>query len=1388
MPDLARWGGLSISSGAVAVINDAQFKYGGGSINTGTGTLVQRDVITFTEPTNFAGQFGLTQFGQPVVTPLGTRAFITNNTFIGNSQAAMSIDPDGLLAADPLRPLMSGNPFFRGNIFLANDLNGLEVLPDSTLSLQPGYTANLYVDSVWDSTDLTYILRNPIILAGADPGFTALSLPTPGTTFTTEQTPSITLTLQSSLPGTLLANGQTIPEPGESLIVKEINKNPTVGNATTGQTGLTSNGSGLDTSGGASFFVGVDNITDPPADTLVDAGYFSEFRILGIGANQTTGQQRVPVVITSLYDNTEGRTVRGVAQFDASANLTQVPQAGDGGVIDFGALSESDYNLYRPPRRQPDRQRRHQVHHPHRAAGRRVGLSGQRIRPGSQARHQPRHPAQHLQGDDGLQLELLQLQPGRLDRPPVRRHPARRDRHGAGPARHGPPGPAHAHLFRERHVREHPHRRPHQLADARQHLRHLAQRGGLPQQHLLQRPHRRVPPGAGFDGANDLAHNHVLFMDNIFDGSTTGSVIVNGQAEGYLGEYNLYFNDPTFTSGGVTTYVNFTGAVIYREPDILSNIPTYDGDFQAVVGNPMFTDAAAGDFSLQPGSAAIDEARSELGPSTFGLALQPIVDEPIPPASPIPSIGIRNDTGRNSYFGGVLFQPPIPLSGTDIVSLPGSPLREQQFQDEWYPAIPGSPGAIGGPTSNAGNVFSYIYTTGQRDQDGNLRVKDPNSPNVGFGSEPFFDIGAYEYVILNPPKITGVTATELSSTGAVTTVPFYNAGMNVGANQTPLSIVLQFNQRLEPATVNSMTILLEVAGLNGIFDPSTDKFINLSGKLAYDPTTETVSINLATSGLSLNTDTYRLIVYGSGSNVIRNLQGEALDGENTSPLTSDQPDNPTLPLPTGDGRPGGNFYLTFTIDTNSPSIVPGTFALAPGSDTGIVGDNITDDNRPDFVGQITDVPPPANPLLGDTVEIDVSTKGDGVFDMLDVASGLTNAAGFFTATYNPNSPALPDSVVTIGPSGILGNPDNTGFSVFRVRVINSAGNQSSVTDPNAQLGADIDTTPPRVLAVSPVNNSDATQTSGVIPVSIVVNENLLPASLTASSIQVVRTAGSGGFGAGASPVSIDPASLTIQNLPSATGEEVIHFNIIGATATDVYQVTLDGTGANAVTDVAGNDLDGTFNGSFPTGSGTPGEAGNFVFQFIVYNPTSGAHPLREQRRGALGGPHRHHREPVPDDHRRAHRLAARRHRGRPPRRLYREHHPQVAGQGPLGLGLQHRHPVPPGHRAEHHHPRPGQRRPAHHHRHRDRPDQHPRPDDRDRRVQHRQPPQRKLGQRADRRGLDGRPAHAVRRPGRSRLHPRLLHRRGRRDRHRPGHRRDLPERRVRGQLHRPAHQ
>ena len=165
--------------------------------------------------------------------------------------------------------------------------------------------------------------------------------------------------------------------------------------------------------------------------------------------------------------------------------------------------------------------------------------------------------------------------------------------------------------------------------------------------------------------------------------------------------------------------------------------------------------------------------------------------------------------------------------------------------------------------------------------------------------------------------MTGVTAiTNSTSSGGSQTIPFYSTTTLVGANLTPQEIDVQFNQLIDPNTINGLSVQLIGSGGDGIFGNGNDVTINLAGKLSFNNATHTLVINLSGAGLVLPTDKYRLTLLGSGSQVLPNPQGLALDGENT---VNDSPDGAQLPLPSGDGFPGGNFYDTFIINTTPPS-------------------------------------------------------------------------------------------------------------------------------------------------------------------------------------------------------------------------------------------------------------------------------------------------------------------------------------------------------------------------------------------------------------------------------------------------------------------------------------
>ena len=389
--------------------------------------------------------------------------------------------------------------------------------------------------------------------------------------------------------------------------------------------------------------------------------------------------------------------------------------------------------------------------------------------------------------------------------------------------------------------------------------------------------------------------------------------------------------------------------------------------------------------------------------------------------------------------------------------------------------------------------------------------------------------------------------------------------------------------------------MLQGSGGDGIFgngNSPNDKFYNLSGKVTYVASANELVINVGAAGLTLPNDEYRITLLGSGANVIADPQGDALDGINT--LNND-PNNPQLALPSGNGFPGSNFYTTFVVNTTAPSVVPGSFMLAPATDSNIVGDFVTNITKPSFVGQIKVAQPAIDPLAGQTVILDVSTAGNGVYDLLNAGTAVTNANGTFTVTVGTDAAntglvkvsSLPNSPYIVGPSGIL-NPiiGETGDSYFRVRVIDQSGNVSDQpTDSDATFAshgaltrAVIDTTPPVITSLLPTPNTLLTpDASGNVTFTFTVNKNLDPSSLNASNFLVTR-AGPDGILGTADDVSVPvvPGSITYSYLKNGPkGPMQISFKI-GGLVNDVYQIDLSGTTSSPIRDVAGNPLQGGF--------------------------------------------------------------------------------------------------------------------------------------------------------------------------------------------------------------------
>ena len=1223
----AMWGGVGIQAGAVAVINAATFKYGGGAINTQEFTLDSQSVLAFLTLR--------TDFSVPVDAFTGTHAYITNNNFFDNFDTAMQIEPDGLLAADPVHPLASGHPFFRGNVMQGNGIDGLGIVTDRSYIFTANYASyigprewrtpgntnnatyeNQDVNAVWDATDLTYVLRGTVILAGTTPN------PAPSsTTYGPVPSPGVTLTIQAALPGTLLADGETIPSPGQSVIVKLLNDNTPDGAGSLTGNGATGNAAIQDL--GAGFDIGADDGVDfapGNGEGFHDPGVNSELRILGIPGNQTTGQQRVPVIITSLRDDTVGTTVRGVAMFNILENdpiYTQIinpgaslttPAPGDGGIIYIGGNSTPEYDPTNPFDGSviQDADISYMTRIEEQGAGLDYAAEGSTITAGQWEQEKQGGPNPIDQANSPMVFTVSQsnlddfLDAGAFVHPEALNGwdlslPSTTP--GVQGARSSFLGEG-AYLYMYNDTISNSGQGVHINSETADNTAAPSpEMAVLMNDTFYNDPFAIQTIAPQFDGMNDLSSVDVLAMNDIFDGSSQIAVNIQGQAGESQLQYNLFYQDVV---------------------ELIAT--TTDGDFGgnnfAFTGNPDFVgpvgpqlDAGAENFELEPTSIAIDGGRSEIGPLASGNAIYPAVDLSLnagviteTPTNPN-TLPFNEIPGRSNAFGGF----GGILDPRDLVTLVGSGFFS--FPDEFVPVLTSNPAGYSGASSNA-DTYNYEPITGVRDILGFIRVPDPNVPGVGYGSNPFIDIGAYQYVNLHPPEVTAVTAT-LTGPTSTNTIPFYTVGGDAGANQTPQTIDVTFSSPIDPNTLTASTVQLEELG---IAPGATQQFINLAGKLVWNATNtatvpaNTLIIELGASGLSLNTDAYRLILFGSGSPVVANPQGVPLDGEDLS-----NGDNPAsgvqLALPSGDGYPGGNFYDTFIINTTPSSVTPGSLKMDPGSDSNIVGDDITNDTTPTFDGTITEPNPQLVSVVGQTaiVDIGIAVLVNGVlttffdptqlpsnlsnllqFIRLNAGTALTTTGGAFQVTVgqdgaktglvtNTNPLANLFGTYNVGSSGILSPLPGTdsGYYVARVRVIDQSGNPSNPSDPNAQLPFVVDTTPPTATFESPTSGQVLTSVNnGQIPITITTDKNIDLTHFTAASISVISAGPDGILGtADDVPIAINPNSITVTLLnkgSGGSGSELISFTTEGTLTNNLYEVTLLNTGPDAVRDIAGN--------------------------------------------------------------------------------------------------------------------------------------------------------------------------------------------------------------------------
>jgi len=143
----------------------------------------------------------------------------------------------------------------------------------------------------------------------------------------------------------------------------------------------------------------------------------------------------------------------------------------------------------------------------------------------------------------------------------------------------------------------------------------------------------------------------------------------------------------------------------------------------------------------------------------------------------------------------------------------------------------------------------------------------------------------------------------------------YDGPLNCGFTTSPEAFVLTLSEPVDVNTVNTESVRLLSAGLDGFLGNEDDELVN--GTVAYEREDWKV---VFTPNEPLVTGPHCFIASGEGLSAIRDLAGNAMDGDKISTA------NPTLlkaiairPVPSGDGIAGGSFKSTFYVVDQLPS-------------------------------------------------------------------------------------------------------------------------------------------------------------------------------------------------------------------------------------------------------------------------------------------------------------------------------------------------------------------------------------------------------------------------------------------------------------------------------------
>jgi Bacterial Ig-like domain len=122
----------------------------------------------------------------------------------------------------------------------------------------------------------------------------------------------------------------------------------------------------------------------------------------------------------------------------------------------------------------------------------------------------------------------------------------------------------------------------------------------------------------------------------------------------------------------------------------------------------------------------------------------------------------------------------------------------------------------------------------------------------------------------------------------------------------PMSIMAVVDRALDATSVDATTVLVERSGGDGTFGDGNEVTITPVSVTVPASNTKTIVVDVSTAPPI--EDTYRVTLVGTGPTMIRDLGGNALDGEFSGAF------------PSGNATQGGNFVAKFTVAGIQPTL------------------------------------------------------------------------------------------------------------------------------------------------------------------------------------------------------------------------------------------------------------------------------------------------------------------------------------------------------------------------------------------------------------------------------------------------------------------------------------